>query len=360
MISIKSSGLLVRAPAFGVRVFAVKANGNEQIDLQWLDEGGHGYPWETLLIRVTVDATTDSLRWLLPDNAVHWDATDLRVLQDMGTGSFRITIDGWPSGASHVLVLTVSVLERHDSHRGKQRPYADAELIAAVRRCLAESGGAAQGGLRRTLIRLPDSTNIRLPDGTEIRLPDPTKPPPPLPSQPGKPGPKPTPAQPGLHFALASCHYPHDIFDRMPDALASAAGPADASLLQLARLLDDSSGDKKPSLVLLVGDQVYLDATAGLFDPRVLSDRVQRPYQLFFGSQGAQAVFGRADVQTEMLFDDHEFSDNYETGDAVDSGLRERAKKAYWEFQRGGPRQRRLWRTLDHQGFAFFLGDTRM
>ena len=328
--------VLVRAPAFGVRVFQPSGLGQGPIVLQWLDEGGHGYPWETLLIRVDVDGNSGRVRWLLADGSTVWDAADKRVLQPAGTGSFRIQIDDWPGTGSHVLLLSAHVLVAHDSTRGQQRPYSDAELIAAVRLCLSKGGGA-------NAIRLPE----RPPEVGPIKA---------APAQPAQPA----QAASSLNFALASCHYPHDIFDRMPDAPASLPGPADASLLQLAEVLDTTDGDEKPSLIILAGDQVYLDATAGLFDPRVLTDRVRRPYELFFGSQGAQRVFGRADVQTYMLFDDHEFSDNYETCDAVDKALRRQAKAGYWEFQRGEARRLRLWRTLSHQGFEFFLGDTRM
>ena len=135
---------------------------------------------------------------------------------------------------------------------------------------------------------------------------------------------------------------------------------------------------QSPSLLLLTGDQVYVDATAGLFDPRSQNDRLRLPYQNLMGSRGAQAVFGLLPVA--MLLDDHELVDNWEgvaAGDAVSSGIAERRRerrraadsnilegqRAYRRFQRmaGPPLRDReaLWCEFTHSGVPFFLADTR-
>ena len=89
-------------------------------------------------------------------------------------------------------------------------------------------------------------------------------------------------------FSLASCQYPADMFERMPDGSNqpdgpfATRGPADASLLALGKLVDptDIASQRAPAdpptLLLLVGDQVYTDATAGLFDPKVVGQLWQK------------------------------------------------------------------------------------
>ena len=62
---------------------------------------------------------------------------------------------------------------------------------------------------------------------------------------------------PGLVFALASCQYPAAALDRQ---LASR------SLEKLKKWYEAS--DEQNFMLILAGDLIYADATAGLFDPR--------------------------------------------------------------------------------------------
>lgn len=160
-------------------------------------------------------------------------------------------------------------------------------------------------------------------------------------------------------FSLASCQYPSDIFDRMPDN-AIQRGPADASLLALGDLLKNSGG---PSLMLFVGDQVYVDATAGLFDPKIQNDRYRLPYEHRGESRGVTATMQYSDVDVYMMPDDHEIIDNWEPGappptrgeSAIKAG-----KDAYWKYQRFHPQHPKIWRDdIEHGTLRFFLGDTR-
>ena len=170
-------------------------------------------------------------------------------------------------------------------------------------------------------------------------------------------------AQP-IRFVLCSCQYPHDVIDRMPEAaLASPQlhGPADASMLALAHLLEPVTN--RPALLIQAGDQVYVDATAGLFDPMVLRDRFRRPYQLLRISQGSIELQRRQPTAVERLIDDHEISDNWEPGDADPPGSGEPLKSGvdtYWELQRlqRNPGQT-IWRHRNIAGLAFFFTDTR-
>ena len=72
-----------------------------------------------------------------------------------------------------------------------------------------------------------------------------------------------------VSFVAASCQYPAGVLDATPNRLGGGpVGPADASMRRLAHALDPGHGADRPSLLLLNGDQVYIDSTAGLFDPR--------------------------------------------------------------------------------------------
>ena len=164
-----------------------------------------------------------------------------------------------------------------------------------------------------------------------------------------------------IKFVLASCHYPSDFLDYMPTDEQATRGPADSSLLHLNDLLGK---DDAPILLLLAGDQVYVDSTAGLFDPKAQDDRFRLPYESRGRSRGIMAVMQRLDLRVETMLDDHEIGDNWEPNDppeALDCGM-----ESYFIFQRGFrppfPKHTwpcRTWRCIDHDGIPFFLGDTR-
>jgi PhoD-like phosphatase len=189
------------------------------------------------------------------------------------------------------------------------------------------------------------------------------------------------PAEPAspMTFALASCQYPAGLLDGTPQEFGSAPpGPADASMLRLAARLAPKDASARPSLLVLCGDQIYADATAGLFDPRarpnpgVLNpermdeDWLRVPYQNWLGSVGAQSVLGR--IRTFMQLDDHEIRDNWEPiplpppEKAANDALRKAGLESYGRYQRNRPGSNplpRAWQILAHRGIAFFLADTR-
>ena len=186
-------------------------------------------------------------------------------------------------------------------------------------------------------------------------------------------------------FALASCQYPAGLVDGTPqDWLPGGSrlqGPADASMLRLARRLDGSADPGRPSLLVLAGDQIYADATAGLFDPRAGStprtlgttireaeDWLRIPYQSWYGSVGPQSVLGR--LPSRMMLDDHEIDDNWEKlpdnaapgATAHNQALREVGRQAYQRYQRNLVDAKLLpdlWHAYRHRGIRFFLADTR-
>ena len=173
----------------------------------------------------------------------------------------------------------------------------------------------------------------------------------------------PKPPTGSLTFALASCQFPSDILDQMPMDLAATPGPADASLLALGKQL---SAKVPPTLILLMGDQVYVDATAGLFDPKVLDEKYRWPYQRRGASRGQLAVRPSLNLTVLGLIDDHEIEDNWDRGAVTVPGQEhaiELGKRGYCEFQRGLKHGATLpadcWRAETHEGFSFFLADTR-
>ncbi|MES2718558.1 MAG: alkaline phosphatase D family protein [Pseudomonadota bacterium] len=185
-------------------------------------------------------------------------------------------------------------------------------------------------------------------------------------------------------LALASCHYPAGLMDGTPADWSATSGrlpgPADAAMLRLAQRLDTLAEPARPSLLLLTGDQIYADATAGLFDPRsarlpargsgapAADDWLRKPYQHWLASVGTQAVLGL--LPSRMLMDDHEIADNWAplpAGADAQARLQARRRRAagreaFLRHQRNLPAgvlPGVLWQTVRHRGIGFFLADTR-
>ncbi|AMO22626.1 hypothetical protein GCM10027034_30600 [Ramlibacter solisilvae] len=176
-------------------------------------------------------------------------------------------------------------------------------------------------------------------------------------------------------FALASCQYPGGILDRTPPGTPDKApgGPSDASYRRLLDCLEDkraAGGEAeppKPDFLVLAGDQIYADATAGLFDVRRLDDRYRVSYEAFFGARGPRSVLSR--LPTVMRLDDHEIDDNWEPdpAGAHDGRETERLKRrgireflrnqCDTEFDAASPPK--LWDDKLVHGFPFFWADAR-
>jgi len=80
-----------------------------------------------------------------------------------------------------------------------------------------------------------------------------------------------------LRLALAACPYPGGFADRTPHpssftrpafefAFSARPGPADAARQQLLAWVAEA-GPEVPAIQVWTGDNIYIDATAGLFDP---------------------------------------------------------------------------------------------
>jgi cholesterol oxidase len=170
-------------------------------------------------------------------------------------------------------------------------------------------------------------------------------------------------------FLLGSCRYPGSPFDE---------NLADAIFKPMCEKVTKDNDGGGIDHVLLLGDQIYADATADIFDTRELLERFAGRYREAFGAKYLHQLVGS--VPTYMALDDHEFDDNW-SGDADDlppddplvrrsrenirHGLA--AARAYqWSMSpRNGwsPNAREhdsgLWYTFRSSGLPFFIMDTR-
>ena len=165
-------------------------------------------------------------------------------------------------------------------------------------------------------------------------------------------------ADPDVTFAFGSCQYPPGALDR---ELASA------SYSRLNALLANGEAER-PKFVVLMGDQIYSDATGGLFDPTTSEDRYVLPYENWLRTAPVRSVLRQ--VPTYMMLDDHEIVDNWEPGKVPDPARDEPVKlgrSAYVTYQRtlGPPVRARphtlhpLWYEESPAKLPFFFVDSR-
>jgi len=163
------------------------------------------------------------------------------------------------------------------------------------------------------------------------------------------------PAAPdALSFAFASCQYPAGMLDRPV---------AHRSLERLADWLRAAQGPV-PERLLLLGDQVYTDATYGLLDPARIDDRYTLPYEEFTDRHnGPFATLPQTFLGLRrMTPDDHEIRDNWEPtlrGDWDEE--RDAGMAAYWKYQRRSapPASNAVQITEQGPGWRLFMADSR-
>jgi choline dehydrogenase-like flavoprotein len=110
--------------------------------------------------------------------------------------------------------------------------------------------------------------------------------------------------QPSIEFALACCRFSASLIDREH---------ADASFGLLRGLVEPGAAARPLSLLLLIGDQIYADATAGMFDPKNRRGRFDDSYREVWTAPNARAVLSR--LPTYMMMDDHEVADDWHPQD---------------------------------------------
>lgn len=156
-----------------------------------------------------------------------------------------------------------------------------------------------------------------------------------------------------MALAFGCCQYPSGMMDGIP---------AEASYRRLADRLDQGP-DPKPSHLLLLGDQVYVDATAGLLDPVRFDDRFRVPYEALLTIDSLRRIMRR--VPVFGMLDDHEIVDNWEPFRQGAAGsLHDRGVAAYWTFQRMRPPallgpMPPLWYSVGGDGWSAFMANTR-
>ena len=146
-------------------------------------------------------------------------------------------------------------------------------------------------------------------------------------------------------FALGSCQYPGGFIDR---------AVANTSYRDLAQRL--LSGDDGPRFVVLTGDQVYTDATAGILDPSIADGRYSLPYNRWLRSRATRTALRQ--VQSFMLLDDHEIENDWEDENTEDT-FRE-AVSSYKKYQgHSNLASDELFFSFEFDQFQFFMLDTR-
>jgi alkaline phosphatase D len=159
-----------------------------------------------------------------------------------------------------------------------------------------------------------------------------------------------------LTFLLGSCRYP---------GLLWKIKHADRIFGPMLEQATNNRGAARPSLALMVGDQIYADMLSrhipiGLADTY---EEFQERYLTAFGSHNMRQLLRR--LPTYMILDDHEIEDNW-----TQDRLQQRSKRvlfniainAYMSYQWiHGPRNygRRLYYDFAAAGYPFFVLDTR-
>jgi len=155
----------------------------------------------------------------------------------------------------------------------------------------------------------------------------------------------PTPQSHRTSFAFGCCQYPGGFIDR---------AVAYASYRDLAERL--SADDGGPRFIVLTGDQVYTDATAGILDPSIRDGRYILPYNRWLQSRAVRTALRQ--VPSYMLLDDHEIENDWEELNSVDPyGV---AIESYSKYQRhSSAMSSQLYFDFVFDTFRFFMLDTR-
>lgn len=162
-------------------------------------------------------------------------------------------------------------------------------------------------------------------------------------------------------FAVGSCRYTSTIFDR------ELTDRRFGGLLDLVR--GNHPGRPDPRLLLLVGDQIYADSTAGLFDPGSDFERYDAHYAEAWSAPYARDVLRH--LPTYMMLDDHELEENAEPEQF--ENIQRSALGAFEAYQRrlappnpvakthpdGSYSRGAYWYCFAAGGYGFFVMDTR-
>lgn len=181
----------------------------------------------------------------------------------------------------------------------------------------------------------------------------------------------------GIAFALASCQYPAGLVDGGIRSVMDrrALGPSERSLWQVA---EHFKRDPSLRFSVMTGDQVYVDATAGLFDPASLAGGLQFAYNCMHANKGLQSLLHVSGDGIFAMHDDHEIQDNWEPlpqrtpANRVQNDMQHRRlrpsiekylshQRILWPrgFVAPTEQPQALWRQGQIDGHDFFFADTR-
>jgi len=167
----------------------------------------------------------------------------------------------------------------------------------------------------------------------------------------------------GLRFAAGTCRHP---------GLAFEDTRADHSLECIGELAHESS--PQPAFMLMLGDQIYADATAGMMDSPSAVEKIVLRHGKAFGSAGFMKV--TSSLPTYMVMDDHEIGDNWTrdlltrvpgyvppANDTTPADLLHTARAAFSAYQwASGPRNGNgpgFNYQFEEGGLPFYVLDTR-
>ncbi|MEX2333614.1 MAG: GMC family oxidoreductase N-terminal domain-containing protein, partial [Pseudohongiella sp.] len=161
---------------------------------------------------------------------------------------------------------------------------------------------------------------------------------------------------PVLTVLAGSCLYPGLPFERN-QAMQIFNGME-------AHVRDNDSGSLRGAdCMVLLGDQIYADATADLFDPKAYYEKFRNPYRVAFGSPAAQRLMSH--LPSYFAVDDHEYRDNWRGDGSPPEPGYDYARRMAWLFQMHHQSELdeanlRLWYNFESAGYPFFVFDTRL
>ena len=159
----------------------------------------------------------------------------------------------------------------------------------------------------------------------------------------------------GITFIAGCCRHP---------GLAFEDTRSDASFACISDHL--SQAPLRPSFMLMLGDQIYADATAGVMDRPSAVEKIVLGHRRAFTTGGFLGL--TSSLPTYMVIDDHEIGDNWSrdqvvSGDVSSEDLFRTGWLAFTAYQWAhGPRNSQapgFNATFEEGGFPFFILDTR-
>jgi phosphodiesterase/alkaline phosphatase D-like protein len=112
-------------------------------------------------------------------------------------------------------------------------------------------------------------------------------------------------------FAFASCQYPAGLLDK---------GLAGQSIDRLDQRVGSKCEDPNVAALLLLGDQIYADASYGLLDPKEPQTRYRAAHDAWWRAIASRTHLSALDQRNRLFFmpDDHEIADNWEPSEKPD------------------------------------------